>query len=212
MSVNYALIRELKEWVKGYVREKIAAGLVKYGAYSRSTASGENDKISGYQTEGADEQAYDFEGRRVFPFGIRSLPPKGTWGVWIGKGGESGDGVIVGAESSRFGPSDLADGEVAIYNKVNGCIIKLDQNGGIAITAAGGQLLTLNGSTYSLPQWDSFASVLYTAANAVGAITAPVSTLVDTAAAVNTIIGAFKTLATAMTTNTNYKSTKAKNG
>lgn len=211
MSVNYELIRDLKEWAKGFVRERIAAGLVKYGAYTRSTASGEHDKISGYQTEGSDETPYDFEGRRVFPFGLRSRPPSGTWGVWVGRGGESGDGVIVGAESSRFGPNDLKDGEVAFYNKVTGTLIKLDENGAISITAAGGQLLTLNGSTYSLPQWDDFATALDAFIDALAGITG-VATLTQCATALNNIGSAAATLKGLMSAHGDYKSTKTKNG
>jgi phage gp45-like len=146
MSVNYDLIRALRAELKDWVRQKLAANLLKYGAYSRSSSSGEHDKISGYLTQGADEQPYDFEGRRVFPFGIRSVPPSGTWGVWLGKGGGSGDGVIVGAESSRFGPSDLADGEVAIYNKVTGVVIKLGQDGSVVVVDQAGSQVKLDGS------------------------------------------------------------------
>lgn len=212
MSINYELIRELKAWAKQYIEDKIAAGIVKYGLYSRSTASGEGDAIRGYQIDGADEQQYDFAGRRVFPFGIRSRPPSGTWGVWIGKGGRSGDGIIVGAESSRFGPSNLNDGEVAIYNKVTGCMALFDQNGGISFTAAAGQTVNSNGTTYSMPQWDPFTTAFNTFVGTLAGITTPVATLVQCAAALNTIIAAAITLQTAMSANSSYKSTKAKNG
>jgi phage gp45-like len=203
MSVNYQLIHEVKEWAKGFIEKAIASGIVKYGLYSRSTASGEGDAIRGYETEGSDEQPYDFAGRRVFPFGIRSLPPSGTWGVWIGKGGRSGDGVIVGAESSRFGPGNLQDGEVAIYNKVNGCVIKLDQNGAVSINAASGQTVNINGTTYSLPQWDTFMTAFAAFLNTLKSVTNATASVVATAAT---------TMDTARTGASGWKSTAAKNG
>jgi phage gp45-like len=141
----YHIARELRRELKEWVRDQVSV-MVKLLPYSTNTADGTGDKVQGYQTEGSDEQPYDFDGRRIFPFGIRSRPPVGTLGVWIGVAGESGNGVIVGAESSRFGPSDLNDGEVAFYNKVNGCLVKLDQNGGVTITDAGGSQVKLDGS------------------------------------------------------------------
>lgn len=142
----YALARELRNEVKDWVRDYVST-FIKLLPYSVSTASGEGDKLQGYQTEGSDEEKYDYDGRRIFPFGIRSRPPKGVFGVWIGSRSRSGNGVIVGAESSRFGPSDLADGEVAIYNKATGCVIKMDENGKITIDATSGQDIVLNGGT-----------------------------------------------------------------
>lgn len=191
MSINYDLIRQLRAELKEYIKEKIAAGVIKYGLYSRSTASGEGDAIRGYQTDGPDEQSYDFAGRRVFPFGIRSRPPSGTWGVWIGKGGRSGDGVIVGAESSRFGPSNLNDGEVAIYNKVTGCTILLDQNGNVVIN--GGTLKVarvsdpVNVGTLAVaaPVGGGACTVTFTPKNADGTPGTPTTTGVITAAIAN---------------------------
>lgn len=146
MPDNYLTIeRRLRAELKEYIRSEFAERL-KFHAYSANSADGTNDKIQGYQTEGSDEQQYDFDGRRVFPFGLRSRPPSGTFGVWIGLGGESGNGVIVAAESSRFGPSNLDDGEVALYNKVNGTLIKLDKNGAATMTDQGGAQVKLDGS------------------------------------------------------------------
>lgn len=145
----HGLINKLREELKRYVDERIAS-IVKYLPYSVNSADGTGDAVKGYPTEGTDEQAYDFAARRVFPFGIRSRPPVGTTGVWIGKAGHTGDGVIVAAESSRFGPSNLNDGEVAIYNKTNGTTILLDQNGNIKITPGSGATIQLGGNSFSM--------------------------------------------------------------
>jgi phage gp45-like len=147
MSINYSLMRELEERLRRYVDEKLAS-MISVSEYSVSSADGQSDKVKGYQTEGADEQPYDFSVRRLFPFGLRARPPSkaGVLGVRIGKGGRSGDGVVVGAESTRFGPSDLKEGEVALYNKVSGTVVKLDENGGATMTDAAGASVKLDGN------------------------------------------------------------------
>lgn len=141
----YTLERRLRTEMREYIRTHLAT-LVKFHPYSANSADGTNDKIQGYQTEGSDEQSYDFDARRVFPFGLRSRPPSGTFGVWIGMGGESGNGVIIAAESSRFGPSALNDGEVALYNKISNVGLLLDQNGAAIITDQHGGTVKIDGT------------------------------------------------------------------
>jgi phage gp45-like len=111
--------------------------------------------------------------------------------------------VVVGAESSRYGPSDLKDGEVAVYNKVTGTIVKLDENGAVSITAAVGQLVTINGSDYALPKWDAFMT-------AFTAFLTTLKTVTNATAAV--VASAASTMDGARTGASDWKSTKAKNG
>lgn len=204
MSINYGLYRDLEVRLKRYIDEKLAS-MLSVSEYSASSADGQSDKVKGYQTEGTDEQAYDFSVRRLFPFGLRARPPSkaGVLAVRIGKGGRSGDGVVVGAESPRFGPSDLAEGEVAVYNKVNGCVVKLDQNGGITITAAAGQVVNINGSDYALPKWDDFMTAFASFLSTLKTVTNATASVVATAAT---------TLDSVRTGANGWKSTKAKNG
>lgn len=145
MSSWQSRLRKEAQRARDRGRETLAL-LVKLLPYSRSTADGVGDKVQGYTTEGSDEQPYDYDGRRMFPFGIRSVPPKGVQAVWLGVAGESGNGVIVAAESSRFGPSDLADGEVCLYNKVTGATIKIDKNGAVTASDPNGAQMKLDGN------------------------------------------------------------------
>lgn len=192
-------LHDLKQWVREFVASTMATA-VKIRPYTFSSASGTTDKVQGYQN---DEEKYDLDGQRMWPFGVRSVPPAGVDSVWIAVGGRnrSTNAVIIGAESSKYGPSDLADGEVAFYNKVDGCVIRLNADGTISI----------NGTTYSAPQWDSFASVLDTFLTTVGSITT-VASLPQCATAINAIVTAANTLKTAMSNNNDYKSTKVKWG
>jgi phage gp45-like len=173
-------LRALEEKLKKYVDERLAT-MLKIRPYSVTSTDGTTDKVEGYKN---DEESYDLDGQRMWPFGIRSRPPQGVDAVWLAVGGRnrSSHGVIVGADSKGYGPGDLQDGEVAIYNKVSGTIIKLDASGGITITAATGQVVNINGSTYSAPQWDDFVGVLkaFTASLKVATTIANVATAATT--------------------------------
>lgn len=140
----FKLAAELRQEIKRATHQASAV-IAKLAAYSLSSADGITDKVQGYGVDAADSAPYDYDGRRIFPFGIRSRPPKGVEAVWIAVTGGSANGVIVGAESSRFGPSDLADGESCFYNKVNGCEIRLKADGSVNIKDGGGTTLTLPG-------------------------------------------------------------------
>jgi phage gp45-like len=202
--------RRFFERVMDRVREMFA-NTIQFARYTLSTEKGLEDKIEGFKTLDPDEERYDLVGRRVFPFGVRSRPPKGVHALWV-RVGRSTNGVIVGAESDRYGPASLKDGEVAFYNKINETLILLDENGKVSITAATGQVVEINGADYSLPKWDAFASAFNTFVNSLASVATPITTVAEA----NTAIGAIKVAAAAlklaMTNNTDFKSTKAKNG
>lgn len=192
-------LRALEEKLKRYIDDRLATA-VKIRPYSVSSADGTTDKVKGYDN---DEQKYDADGQRMWPFGIRARPPAGVDAVWIALGGrnKSGHGVIVGAESKGYGPGDLADGEVALYNKVSGCVVRLNADGTISI----------NGTTYSAPQWDAFAAALDAFLTSLAGITTPI-TLANVISAIGTIVTAAGTLKGLMMGNSDYKSTKVKWG
>lgn len=196
-------LKQLELRLKAYIDRKIAA-VVKMGSYSASSADGKGDKIRGYETEGTDEEKYDYEGRRMLPFGMRSVPPNDTYGVWVGVAGGATTGVILAGDTDRYGPSDLAVGEVAIYNKTSGTLIKLDKDGNVAITSASGKLITINGSDHPLPKWNDFEAAL---SAALGTISPT-----NTGGPILTDGGTLMTqLATKLNTSV-YDSSKAKNG
>jgi hypothetical protein len=55
--------------------------------------------------------------------------------------------LILGIASSRYGPSDLEDGELALYCLADGTLVKLTRVGKISIDAAAGQDVVVNGGT-----------------------------------------------------------------
>jgi phage gp45-like len=125
------------------IARELAASMIAFSRYSLSTASGGGDKVEGHQPEGPGEEGYDLDARRVAHFGFRSRPPKGVWAVWLAVGGGSTNGVVVAEDSDRHGPSDLEDGEVALYCAAEGVEIRLDKDGNILIRAAAGKVVKL---------------------------------------------------------------------
>lgn len=153
-------INALEERVKRYVDDRLASSL-EYTQYSRSSKLGSGDKTVGHKADGAGERDYDHDAQRMQHFGLRSLPPKGTWCIRLAAAGGNTNGVIVAEDpGNRYGPQDLEDGELALYNKVTGCVIKLDKNGKVTITASAGQIVAINGQSWSAPQWEQFIVAL----------------------------------------------------
>jgi phage gp45-like len=145
----YARIRQLGSDLREYARQ-VVANAIQFTQFTLSTSSGEHDKVAGYRTEGAEEQPYDYEVRRVQHFGFRSRPPADVWAVRLAATGGATNNVTVGEESTRFGPSDLGDGEVALYNSVSGLEMRFDSNGNINAQSAPGKVVNLQGGDFGV--------------------------------------------------------------
>lgn len=120
------------EWneFRDYVRQALG-WVVRFSRVAGNTADGGKDTVEGRAT-GSDEQSYAYLVRRIWPFGIRSRPPAGCDAVVVHANAGSSNGVMVGAESTRYGPSDLKDGEVCLYNKGT-ATVKLDENDQVVV-------------------------------------------------------------------------------
>jgi len=80
--------------------------------------------------------APNLKARLLFPFGIRSVPPSGVDAAVIHAAGASARGMIVGCDSKEYGPSDLSDGETAVYSQANPKALVADQHGNTEVTSA----------------------------------------------------------------------------
>lgn len=145
-----------EEWLSRDDALNMLASTVRVAKVTKSSSSGAGDTVQGHEDGAPSDEQFDLAARRIWPFGIRSVPPAGVDAVWVRSGGNT-NGVMVAAESSRFGPSDLADGEVAFYNKVAGVLLKLFADGHITINAAPGQTVQIGGATYAMPLYDGSA-------------------------------------------------------
>ncbi len=134
---------ELRAYVDMKARAAIAR-LVHFTYFSGSSASGTSDTV---ECDHEDPDAGTYLVRRMQHFGFRSRPPKGVAVIRLGNYEAAGNSVIVAEESDRYGPGDLEDGEVALYNKVTGTEIRIDVDGNIKIDAGPGKDVIVNGGT-----------------------------------------------------------------
>lgn len=132
-----------REWINNRI-----ASVIRFAQVCLNTASGDGDSVQGHETTNEEaEGGYQYQTRRIWPFGIRSRPPKGCDAVVVHVFGGASNGVMVGAESPEYGPDDLEDGEVAIYAKKSGAVIKIDKDGKVTIDAPNTTDVVVNGGT-----------------------------------------------------------------
>lgn len=140
-----------------------ASWVVFASSVAKSSASGFEDELEG---RGApDEPESQWSVRRLWPFGLRSLPPAGVDAVAVHANASPSAGIMVGAESPEYGPSDLADGEACLYNLTTGTEIRLKADGSITINAASGKDVIVNGGTAKVARVGDSVTVTGTCPN-----------------------------------------------
>lgn len=111
---------------------------------SRSTSLGKNDEC-----DGRGSQKGGIPVRRVWPFGLRSVPPDGSEGIVLTLNGgrrSGGAAVLIAAENLKYGPDKLAGGETSLYSQFD-AVVLLDKDGNIKITAKSGADVVVNGGS-----------------------------------------------------------------
>lgn len=202
------------ERVRARLERKITdavTGILLSTLTSASSPLGDSDAVQSYD-DGKDPESDTKAQRpvvRILPFGFASRQPAGVRGITLRFG--SSNALFIGIiPTQKYGPQSLNVGESALYAKP-GQTVLCDQNGNIVSTPAGSGTVQLGGSSHPLPLWDSFASTLATFANTI-ALLPPATTLPTAITAINGVITAANTLNNSMSSNSNYKSTKAFNG
>ncbi len=107
---------QLREYVDLRMRASIAR-LVHFTYFSGASSSGTEDSV---ECDHTDSNSGSYAVRRMQHFGFRSRPPKGVAAIRLGNFEAASNSVVVAEDSSRYGPGDLEDGEMALYNKVTG--------------------------------------------------------------------------------------------
>lgn len=107
---------------------------------SRSTSLGKNDEC-----DGRGSQKGGVPVRRVWPFGLRSVPPDGSEGIVLTINGgrrSGGSCVLIAAENLKYGPDKLSGGETALYSQYD-AVILLDKDGNITLVPKAGAKVKL---------------------------------------------------------------------
>ena len=116
--------------------------VVSYSRVAKSSAGGNDDEVEGRSEP--DEPSYQIPVRRLWPFGLRSRPPAGVEAVIVLVNGGATRAVMVGAESAKYGPSDLAEGEAALYG-ATAAVIRIWTDGRITIDGDGADVVVNGG-------------------------------------------------------------------
>lgn len=126
--------------IKNYVQQ-FSARIANYVITAAATATGLKDGVEGRAT-GPGEPRYGLSVRRLWPFGLRSVPPAGCEGVILRINAGRRSLVLIAAESQKYGPKDLKSGETAVYD-AKGSIIRLNEDGSVLITSKSGATVEL---------------------------------------------------------------------
>lgn len=123
----------------------------------RSLAERAAQRVAQYSTLAKDGAArgYDaivhrgvqLKARRLQPYGLRSVALRGAEVILLGINAGRSNKVYIAAEVPDHGPGDLQPGEVALYNKVSGTLVKLDKDGNVRVDAGPGKEVVVNGGT-----------------------------------------------------------------
>jgi hypothetical protein len=194
-----ALAKLRRELVK-YIDAKVA-GVAVWTRTANASKLGQEDAV---ETGDDDSNRGQRPVRRIEPFGFRSRPVAKQRSLSLRIG--SSTVVYLGvASDGGYGPSDLEDGEVVIYSKNIPEGVRLKSSGDVALLSKDGQIVTVNGSNYSLLNTEDFLSGLDTFLEALSS-TDLVLADAGTYVAPSPSIAAFRAALSS------YKSTKAKHG
>lgn len=127
---------ELRDYV-----QQVMSRVARYAPTVKSSASGHGDAVAGRSEP--DEPQNQYTVRRLWPFGLRSRPPVGVEALILHVNGGSANGVMVGAESGAYGPSDLEEGDVALYCLAENALWKLTKLGEVIGQSADGKDITI---------------------------------------------------------------------
>jgi len=172
---SYEALRHARTELRELVRQVVANAL-QFTRFTRTSSSGARDGVAGHPTS-SDEERYDYEVRRLQHFGFRSVPPADTVGFRIAACGGATNGVTVAEDSPRYGPSDLDDGEVALFNTREGLEIRLDKNGSVRIRSARGATVELQGGGRGIARRDDEVAATQALATWMGQVEKAVNAL-----------------------------------
>ena len=133
--MNLEDLRRLLRPLSTRISNLIGRGVIKRADDSK--------KVQELQAEFLPGEVRD-EIERFGAYGFTSVPKAGAEGIFICVGGRRDQVFCIGTEDRRYRPTDLADGEVAIYNDT-GAKIVFKTNGDIEVTPKSGQKLKLVG-------------------------------------------------------------------
>ena len=137
-----AQIRALVAQAKADVMQELR-NVIAYSQVTRTTAAGLDD---GDAAAAPTIESYDNSVRRMQHAGFRSRPPVGARTLAVHPQGRATNAITVAEDVPGAGPSDLAEGETAVFGTgTAAAVIRLDEEGNAAIDAAATKDINANG-------------------------------------------------------------------
>lgn len=146
------------------IREEVARWIAQIFVYTltaKGSATGDSDEVEGVdgaRDPGAPANAKKTQRRvvRIQPFGFNSVPPTKLRSLSLKLGASNIFFIGIGPQKA-YGPTDLEEGEVALYSKVANVRVKLTKDGDVLINAEGTRDIILNGGTKKVARIDDTA-------------------------------------------------------
>lgn len=147
------MIRDLRNELRAYV-ESALLDLFSYTKVSKPSKNGRDDKVDGRISEGSESKA-ESDVQRMQHFGFRSVPPVGTWSVSAKVGGQK---FTLGEDSTKYAPTDVEEGELALFNTQSGVRVKLTKDGDVLIDAKDARDIIFNNGDKKVARVDDTAN------------------------------------------------------
>ncbi len=147
-------IRDAENRLRQFVAQRVL-NVVEWSATTVSSADGSTDAVAGLP---ADEDS-QIDVLKVQHFGFISIPVKGGNRLFVCKGTRKWS---VGEDGAGYAPTDLEEGEVAVYSKA-GAIVELDKDGNLYAVAASGKKAILVAGSLAVTVDDGAGSITVTA-------------------------------------------------
>lgn len=138
------------------------------GELAASSADGHGEEVRGQTLP--DEPEYQILVRRMGPFGFRGRAPAGVEVLVIQPGASATSGVAIAQESAGYGPSDLDEGESAMYGFLPDARIKISALGKITIDASAAVDVQVNGGSKSVARVDDLVAANASMASWISAV------------------------------------------
>lgn len=122
------VVTKLVQPLRRRVRLMVARGIVELVDDSKKFQSLQVT-VAGSSTENEDEPQARDETERFQQYGVSSHPSKDAEALCLAVGGNPDHVVVICVDDRRYRPTGLEEGEVVLYTKGHGILLKLDKDG-----------------------------------------------------------------------------------
>lgn len=116
------------------VRHMIVRGIVEI-VDDATTLQSLQMTVAGSSTDSEDDVQVRDELERFQQYGMSSAPSKDAEAICMAVGGSPDHMVVIAVDDRRYRPTGLEEGEVVLYTKDHGVLLKLDKDGKVHLAS-----------------------------------------------------------------------------